>query len=59
MNLHLIFVASMLILANVHKHSAINTMPELKENVTNFGYGANFKYEGMSSHSFDRFYVVT
>ena len=24
----------------------------------NFGYGANFKYEGMLSHSFDRFYVV-
>ena len=25
----------------------------------NFGYGANFKYEGMLSHSFDRFYIVT
>ena len=25
----------------------------------NFGYGVNFKYEGMLSHSFDRFYVVT
>ena len=24
----------------------------------NFGYGANFKYEGMLTHSFDRFYVV-
>ena len=23
-----------------------------------FGYGANFKYEGMLTHSFDRFYVV-
>ena len=27
-----------------------------KNNV--FGYGANFKYEGMLTHSFDRFYVV-
>ena len=24
-----------------------------------FGYGINFKYKGMLSHSFDRFYVVT
>ena len=24
----------------------------------NFGYSANFKYEGMLTHSFDRFYVV-
>ena len=37
---------------------AIDTMPELKKNVLNFGYRANFKYEGMLSHSFDRFYVV-
>ena len=35
------------------------TMPELKKNVLNFGYGTNFKYEGMLTHSFDRFYVVT
>ena len=34
-------------------------MLELKRNVLNFGYGVNFKYEGMLSHSFDRFYVVT
>ena len=38
---------------------AVNTKPELKNNVLNFGYGVNFKYEGMLSHSFDRFYVVT
>ena len=37
----------------------IDVMPELKKNVLNFGYGANFKYEGMLMHSFDRFYVVT
>ena len=34
-------------------------MPELKTNVLNFGYGTNFKYEGMLTHTFDRFYVVT
>ena len=24
-----------------------------------FGYGINYKYEGMLAHTFDRFYVVT
>ena len=36
----------------------IDVRPELKKNVLNFGYGANFKYEGMLTHSFDRFNVV-
>ena len=43
----------------MHKDIAIDMMPELKKNISNFGYGVNFKYEGMFSHSFDRFYVVT
>ena len=34
-------------------------MPELKRNIINFGYRINFKYEGMLTHSFNRFYVVT
>ena len=34
-------------------------MRELKKNVLNFGYSTNSKYEGMLTHSFDRFYVVT
>ena len=28
-------------------------------NILNFGYGINYKYEGMLAHSFERFYVVT
>ena len=40
------------------KSVTIDVMPELKKNILNFGYGANFKYEGMLAHSFDRFYVV-
>ena len=32
---------------------------ELKNNILNFGYGINYKYEGMLAHSFDIFYVVT
>ena len=39
--------------------SAISIMPELKHNVLRFGYGVNFRCEGMLSHLFDRFYVVT
>ena len=34
-------------------------MPELKKNILKFGYCINYKYEGILSHSFDRFYVVT
>ena len=30
-------------------------MPELKRNILNFGYWVNFKYEGLLSHSFDKF----
>ena len=36
----------------------IDMMPELKKNVLNFRYGANFKYEGMLTHPFDRFSVL-
>ena len=39
--------------------SAVSIMPKLKQNVLRFGYGVNFRYEGMLAHSFDRFYVVT
>ena len=43
----------------LYKSSAVDIMLELKRNILNFGYGVNFKYEGMLSYSFDRFYVVT
>ena len=42
----------------MHKAFTIDMMPKLKKNVLNFGYGANFKYEGMLTHSIDRFYIV-
>ena len=31
----------------------------LQSNILKFGYGVNYKYAGMVSHSFDRFHVVT
>ena len=41
------------------EYTSVDIMPELKRNMLNFGYRINFKYEGMLSHSFDGFYVVT
>ena len=43
----------------VYGSSAIDIMPKLKGNILNFGYGVNFQYEGMLSHSFDQFYIMT
>ena len=56
MTLLMIFAIS---LTSIHTILETNIMPELRKNVLNFGYGANFKYKGMLAHSFDRFYVVT
>ena len=47
------------LLVIVYDCSAVDIMPQLKKNILNFGYGVNFKYEGMLSHSFNRFYIVT
>ena len=47
------------LLVFTYDSSAVDNMPELKKNILNFGYGVNFKYEGMLSHSFDRFYIIT
>ena len=38
---------------------SIKFSPELQRNILKFGYGINYKYEGMLAHSFDRFYIVT
>ena len=51
-------IASCLLLL-VYDGSAVDIMPQLKRNILNFGYGVNLKYQGMLSHSFDRFYTVT
>ena len=56
--MHTYSIFSTVFLISLHKVFTINVMPKLKKNVLNFRYGANFKYEGMLTHSFDRFYVV-
>ena len=48
-----------LIILCLYSTSAVSIMPELKCNVLRFGYRVNFRYGGMLSHSFDRFYMVT
>ena len=54
----LLYFITILVLS-LHKAFTINMMPELKKNMLNFGYGANFKYKRMLTHSFNRFYTVT
>ena len=42
----------------VAKSRGIKFNLELQKNILKFGYGINYKYEGMLAHSFDRFYIV-
>ena len=56
--MHIYSTLNVVVLISLHEVLAVDVMPELKKNVLNFGYGMNFKYEGMLTHSFDRFYVV-
>ena len=44
---------------SLHKVFTVDIMPKLKKNILNFGYGVNLKYEGMLTHSFNRFYIMT
>ena len=41
------------------KCTSIKIKLELIKDILNFGYGINYKYEGLLAHSFDKFYVVT
>ena len=52
-------VTLLLLVTLVCGTSAVSIIPELKQNVLRFGYGVNFRCEGMLAHSLDRFYVVT
>ena len=55
MNIYSLFC----IVCQFYLSTSIKIKPELKKTILNFGYGINYKYEGMLAHSFDRFYVVT
>ena len=49
----------LIIICYICKCASVEIKPELKKNILNFGYGINYKYEGMLAHSFHRCYVVT
>ena len=55
MNIYILFC----VIFQFYTGATIEIRPELQRNILNFGYGINYKYEGMLAHSFDRFYVVT
>ena len=59
MKIHSIAIIVILVLTCTYGSLAIDIKPELKNNVLNFRYRVNFKYEGMLYHSFNRFYMVT
>ena len=44
---------------NVYHSTSTKIKTKLKRNILNFGYRINYKNEGMLTHSYDRFYVVT
>ena len=50
-----------LILAGIIFSSSkdIKIKPELQRNILQFGYGIDYKYEGMLAQLFDRFFIVT
>ena len=54
-----IITVLILVITCADKNLAVDTKPELKDNILKFIYRVNFKYKGMLSHSFDMFYVVT
>ena len=58
MNFHFCAVLMILLYLSSRYFSVQNRL-ELQKNILKFGYGINYKYEGMLAHSFDRFYVVT
>ena len=47
------------VLCQFYLSTSTKIKPKLKKNILNFGYGIDYKYEGMLMHSFDIFYVVT
>ena len=53
------YTFALMIITLAEVSNSIKFNPELQKNILKFGYGINYKYEGMLVHSFDRFYLVT
>ena len=59
-NVHFhLFFLFMILICLCSRYSLVEIKPKLQRNILKFGYGINYKYEGMLAHSFDRFYVIT
>ena len=58
MKFYLYFFLTILICLS-SRYSFVEIKPELQKNISKFGYGINYKCEGMLGHSFDSFYVIT
>ena len=58
MQIYLYFFLTILVCLS-SRYSFVEIKAELQRNILKFGYGINYKYEGMLAHSFDRFYVIT
>ena len=58
MHSHLFFLLTIL-LCLCSRYSLVEIKLELQKNILKFGYGINYKYEGILAYSFDRFYVIT
>ena len=52
-------ICAFLLLVILAVCNSIKFNQELQRNILKFGYGINYKYEGMLAHSLDRFYIVT
>ena len=58
MQIKLYFILTILVCLS-SRYSFVENRLQLQENILKFGYGINYKYEGILAHSFNRFYVIT
>ena len=58
MQIHFYFFLTILVCLS-SRYSFMEIKLELQRNILKFGYGINYKYEGMLAYTFDRFYVIT
>ena len=54
-----LYIILTILLCLSSRYSSVEIRLELQKNILKFGFGINYKYEGMLAHSFDRFYAVT
>ena len=53
-----VFFLLTILLCLCNRYSLVEIKLKLQKNILKFGYGINYKYEGMLAHSSDRFYFI-